>query len=259
MRLNFFLILLCALGCSKLDALIFNSELLKVLEAKPGDILSVKLTLTNEKEKPEEVHISQADYKYNSSGENFFENPDTLDRSNAKWIELETHTVLLDPGQSKDVSYTVRVPNNSQLNGSYSSVLLIEPKEPIATLNEDNNLTLEVKVRYAHQPVVNIGSLNRSIKLLDTQLVVDESGHQVKIDIENNGNTHLYPQPVLKFYDKSGQLVKTLQSTPQNLLPNNSVRYTIPVQDIPAGEYLGLLLLDVGNGKLFAEKLSIVL
>jgi hypothetical protein len=255
LRIKFLLIFL--LTISNIEAVVFNGDLTKILVAKPGEIFNVKLTMTNNKDVPEEVHINQADYKYNSNGENFFEEPNTLERSNAKWLELHQQSVRIEPGQTKDVYYTVRVPNNPQLKGSYSSAILIEPTEPVTTLQAENAVSIQIKVRYAHQIIVNVGALEKSLKLLDSNLLKTDTGHTLNMDVENNGNCHLYPHPTLKLYDLKGQLVKTMQAAPQNILPYNSVRFSLPLEEISEGEYYGLLLLDVGNGKLFAERLSL--
>lgn len=257
MRKIIIFILFLFAGSLNLNALIYNSELTKTLTAKPGDVTTVKLTMTNNKETPEEVQLSQVDYKYNYKGENFFEEPNTLEMSNANWIELQNSSFKVEPGETKEIYYSVRVPNDPRLQGSYSSAILIEPNDPVTTLQAEDQVAIQVKVRYAHQIIINVGQLKPSLKLLDSNLTQSEQGRSIYIDIENNGNTHLYPKPTLKLYDNKGKVATTLNALPQNILPGSSVRYFLPLEAMTEGEYNGLLLLDVGNGKLFAERLSL--
>lgn len=253
------MLLLITLIDFPLHALTVNGDLTKHFQVKPGDVFEVKFTVANNKDKPEDIILKQSDYRYNSSGENFFEEPGSLPRSNASWIHLDTPSLRLNPGESKEIIYTVAVPKQNSLNGSYSSLILIEPSAPAAEILQNNSqFNLQVMVRYAHQIITTLPPAKYGLRLLSESIENNDDGQRLTIDVENTGTAHLFPKLNLKLFDKNGKQSAELIAKPQNIFPQNSVRYFLPLQPELKGNYLGLLLFDAGHGQIFAEKIHLV-
>lgn len=218
------------------------------------------MTLTNNKNEPEEVYLKQVDYKYLSTGENYFVDPATLPRSNASWIRLNNKSVVLKPGETRDIIYSVRIPQDTPNNASYSSAILVEPQAPAANLlQNDGQITLQVKVRYAHQLITTLGQPPLALKLLNHSAVINEGKQNLNFDVENVGQGHLAPKLTLKLFDLKGNQISELNVPMQNILAGSSVRFTVPLPTILKGDYIGLLLFDAGDSKIFGEKILLSL
>ena len=220
----------------------------------PGEIKLAKLTLINDRGCSENIDLKLVDYANNFKGQHFYEDPSTLPRSNASWIELSCEHLTLAPKEQVDIFYTVSVPLDSTLSGSYWSVLLIEPQSLApATVSNDDKFQLNVKIRFAHHIVSTIGEPKGKLKILCKSLLSIEERTFFCIDVENIGNYFLRPKAVLKLYNEDGVLEATLTSSHERLYPNNSSRYLFDVDTLRQKKYKGFLLLDNGDKNLFGE------
>ncbi len=225
---------------------------------KPGEIAQVAISLTSDKDKPEMVDFKLCDYSCNADGQHFYDEVGKQQRSNAKWIELDSHREVVNPGERKEIFLTIKAPEDKTLNGSYWSVLLIEPSDPLQTLVEsDQGFQLQIKVRYAYHVVTNIGQPTPSLKIVKKNLEEIEGKKYFAIDVENSGNLFLNPKMSIKLFNKQGKLVKTLETANERLYPGSSSRYTAEAQDLPADKYNVFLLLDNGDGKIFGDSFEI--
>lgn len=221
-----------------------EDELSRCVEVKSGGEYTYRLRLRNTDNVPLVVHLTQSDYGYAANGETYFPLAGTTPRSNAKWVELPDGQVVVPAQSVKDLFYTVRVPRDSRLSGSYWSVILIEP-EAGHTVTQDE-ATIHVKVRYAHQIVTNLSGGGAQLKLAQTTL--DHSqGSKLMLDIANVGERFLRPHCNVKIYDAAGKLARTTTIAEQNILPGSSIRYTVEVDGLTPQQYHGLLLLRDGE------------
>lgn len=221
---------------------------------KPGEKANFFVTLIADKDTPELVEFKLCDYRSNSEGQHFFEEVGNHPRSNAKWISLGSHHEIVKPGEKRNVSVSIDVPKDTGLNGSYWSVLLIEPTNPINTITEsEHGLQLHVKIRYAFHIVTNIGSGNPSLKITRKGLEQIESKQYFAVDVANTGDLFLNPKMTLKIFNKQGKLEYTKETQAERLYPGSSSRYLADGSDLKSGNYTAFLLLDNGDGRLFAD------
>lgn len=247
------LLLVCFAPCT-CYALV-EEDLSQVIEVVPGGEYPMKIRLHNSETKPVVVSLKQADYSYVATGESYFEPPGTIERSNAGWIEVQTSRVEIPPGGSTDVHYVVRVPKKLSHQGSYWSLILIEPDSSQEVQAAGGNATIQVKIRYAYQVVTNIGKGNPKLELLHSSLAANQDRTTLYLDVINNGEVFLKPRLNLKIYDTLGKLVKNVEGMEQKLLPATSVRFPVEIEGLSPASYTGLLLLRDGDSY-FAKRFS---
>lgn len=250
---------LTLLWSSALHALIFNSPLTTSLRVTPSEQITGKIILTNDKDTPEIVNLRQVDYRYNCEGESFFEEPATLPRSNASWIELPRRQLTIPPHQTTEVFYAIKVPAKKLPQGSYASTILVEPESFAATHESpaQGNISLNIKIRYAHQIVTTLGEPKALLKVIARAVVKKDDGFYFNVDVANQGDCYLYPKATLKLFDASGKLAKCCELPPCSILPDNSVRFSFIIKELDQKHYTGFLLLDDDQNHLFVEKLAI--
>lgn len=238
-----------------LDALIVN-DLSFSAAMTPGESRQVKLSLINESAQPEVVSFRLCDYTCNSNGEHAFDEPgNTQGRSNASWIRLNSDTLTLAPGQKEEFFYVIDAPQDSSLDGSYWSVLLIEPSTPVSKLrNEVEGFHIDVKVRYAHHIVTTVGAGTPKLKVVDKEFKTIDGQQKLCVHVENTGTLFLEPKLTLKLYNSEGKVDKTLEGGKERLYPGCSQCYYLDAQEVdPQAKLKGFLLLDAGGRNLFGE------
>lgn len=162
---------------------------------KPGDSVKVQIPLISDRDKNEVIDFNLSDYSADAEGHHFFTELGQNPRGNGKWITLSSHREIIAPGEKKELTLTIDVPNDSSLDGSYWSVLLIEPTDPIQTLKEpEHGFQLQVKVRYAYHIVVNLGKGTPSLKIVKKELQEVGGKKWLAVDVENKGTLFFKPQ-----------------------------------------------------------------
>lgn len=221
---------------------------------KPGESAEVRITLISDKDKPELVDLKLCDYWCNAQGQHFFESVGEHARSNASWITQNSFRETINPGETRDVYLIIRAPQDKSLKGSYWSVLLIEPSDPLQSMVEAaSGFQLQVKVRYAYHVVTNIGTGTPSIKIIKKGIEETFGKKQFAVHVDNNGDLFLSPKLIVKLFDKQGKLQRTLESQTERLYPGSSVRYLAAGEEIEPGSYTAFLLFDNGDGRIFAD------
>nr|MCH9703974.1 Fn3-like domain-containing protein [Chlamydiota bacterium] len=138
-----FILTFCLLQL-RLNALIVD-DTTQLFVCSPGETINHSITLSNAYDEEKKYHLSQADYSFSADGTSQFSPPQTLERSNAGWINLQTPYVTIPAEGEATIYYTISVPNNSELTGSYWSLLFIEPEEGIDSSAPDDAWAIQTK------------------------------------------------------------------------------------------------------------------
>lgn len=227
-------------------------------QLNPGESTQFVITLTSDKDKPELVQLKLCDYRCNHEGQHFFEDAGETEKSNTNWIKLGSFRETINPGEKKDIHVTLQVPDQKELNGSYWSVLLIEPSDPLHTLaTSDTGFQLQVKVRYAYHIVTNVGKEKPSLKVIGKGFSDIEARQLFTVDVLNNGNLFLNPKMTVKILNKEGKIEKTLETQTERLYPSSSSRFAVETADVKPGTYQAFLLFDNGDGRIFGDSFDL--
>lgn len=254
MRILIFIIA-CALAWISNCQAAVRGDLTHSYFPKPGDKIRGKITLGNDRDLPEEVLLEINDYSFNCSGEVFFEDPETYPRSNAGWIQLHTDKIVIPPHSESDVFYTIEVPEKVASQGSYWSVILVEPQTTFSAqqLSADQ-MQVNIKIRYANHIITTLGNPQAKLKILSKEPGILNEKKVLNIDVANTGELFLDPKLSLKVYDKTGKALQTLNAPKQRIYPDTSVRYSLDIAHFVNGNYTGFLILDAGNDHLFGDR-----
>lgn len=220
----------------------------------PGETQQFKIALTNDKDEPEQVEIKQCDYGCNSDGQSFFDPVGTMPRSNASWVSFNSNYIRLAPREKQEVIFTIQVPNQQDLKGSYWSALLIEPSQVMQSIQEaKEGMQLTVKIRYAFHVVTTIGNGNAKLNIVSKDLKTVGEKTYLTVDVANAGEVFLNPKLIVKLYSTDGKLEKTLGGSTERLYPGNSQRYFLDGSDLQGKKWKAFLILDNGDQHLFGD------
>ena len=225
--------------------------------AKPGETYKGSVLIKNNSAEPEEVKVYQTDYQFCFDGSNNYGPPGKSERSNANWIGLNPHRLIIQPGDVLTVNYTTKVPDDPNLVGTYWSMLMVEgiPKSsPESSQAEKGKTKIGITqiMRYGVQMITNIGDTGeRKLKFLETKLLRKAEGRFLQVDIENTGQRGLRSSLWVDLYDKGGGYVGKFDGGGKRIYPGTSVRYKVDLAGVPEGTYKALVVADCGGDDIF--------
>ncbi len=174
----------------------------------------------------------------------------------AKWLMLGVDEKVLQPNESYELTYTIKVP--ADLNkGSYWQVIMIEGADPISEQGSQS-LVVNSKVRYAVQVVANVGAYESPVIAYEDVSMTSSEGAKINVRLKNEGVFSTNVKLGLELYDKEGIKVKTIDGLSRRLYPQSCNFFTIDVSTLPKGKYVGLLVADTGSD-LFGSNLTLQL
>ena len=227
--------------------------------AGPGESYVGTIELRNDSGSACDVRVYQTDYSFQATGETFYLEPGTSTRSNARWMAVSPQWITV-PGHGKaSVHYTVEVPDDSVLAGSYWSLIMIEPTElTTQTVNADQgrgHMGVKTLLRYGIQIVTDVGADGtREVTFQDSKLIERGDLRVLEIDVENSGNAWMSPFFSVELYDDDGTHRHHFESQRQRIYPGCSVRHSIDLTEVPCGSYKVLAVVDNRDESVFGAQ-----
>jgi hypothetical protein len=268
--------------------------------ARPGETVTGSISITNNGAIDVDVRFSTSDEVRDPSDPG---NPlkyadlGTEPRSLAGWLAYDKSDISVPKGVRKQLEYSIMVPNDAKLNGTYWGIIFIEKAEDDQDIqdiiNPEQKTTIQVKTKFRFAVRVTLtitgtetrggkiksmsaGTMTRMmpdpkeppIKLDPTKSVDDQPKPKmiatpilsVKAVFENTGNIIERPKIWAELLDTTGKQVKrTDLPFSGGTMPESVCEYEVdvPASDVPDGEYLLRLVADYGGEKLVAGQARI--
>ncbi|MDX1741772.1 MAG: hypothetical protein R3178_10775, partial [Rhodothermales bacterium] len=230
----------------------------------PGTTYEGAILVHNETARVQEAKVYQTDYRFHSDGTNEYGEPGTSDRSNAGWIRLAPYRVMLPPGETVPVHYSVAVPAQEvgELQGSYWSMVMVEaiPAEsPESTLSADSldrKYGVRQIMRYGiqiatHLPDESDARIDREEAGLSSD---PDHGAVLEFTLTNTGSRLLQPEVWVDLYDLDGKPQGRMNGSTNRIYPDTGVRQRISLGRPPAGKYRALVFVDAGEQGVFGAE-----
>lgn len=224
---------------------------------RQGQLLKGKIQVKNVGATAEKILIYQNGLLQTCDEKNDFVPVEGQVRGLGKWIETNVDETVIQAGETYEIQYTINVPQDTSLSGSYWSLLMIEGAEPInKALN--SQFTVGSKIRYAVQIIADIGTPeNPKLNFEKVDLKQAESGNKaVRAKLKNLGKFMVVPKLTLEIYSKDGQKIKAFESTYQKIYPFTCKDFAIEISGLANGKYDAVLVADYGQD-LFGTNLVI--
>jgi hypothetical protein len=208
-----------------------------------------------------EVRVYQNDYRYDAEGVKSYTEPGTAPRSNAKWINFTPRQFAIGPGEKSEIHYLVKVPADSSLQGTYWSMMLVEPVVEINPESlKEGQIQFTERVRYGIHMITNIGSSGvKKLAFPNIRLIKTDTTRFLQIDIANTGDRRLYITLWTDLFDMQGRHVGKYSAEDDACYPGSSIRCKIDLAAVPPGTYKALIVADGGEEALFGVDYTIKL
>jgi Bacterial protein of unknown function (DUF916) len=210
------------------------------LKGEPGHQIEATYTLTNTTSQKETTTVYSTISNFIISKDGLLRN-DTTERTSdqnlASWITLANPEVKLNQGESKNVRFTVKIPDGAK-GGTFSALATFAttPREEKSFLTAENTgmqLGLPIFVTIA-KDVSFTGDI-QSMAITDQgdtprQLFLSPSA-KLNIEIQNTGNVYTIPVGDVFVYKKEKTGAKAIPFNTEGLLiqPGNSRNYSLSI------------------------------
>jgi hypothetical protein len=234
-------------------------------EAQAGETYQGVILIKNTGKEAQEAKLSQTDYFFSFDGKNSYGEPGKSPRSNAAWITFNPPRLTIPADSAFEVHYTVKVPEDRALCGTYWSMLMVEETSeasPDLSRGGKNRPQVGLKTvfRYGIQMVTHIGNSGIcKLKFLKTELLKESGKIILQMDIENAGERWLRPSLYAELYNEKGKYVGRFKSGQFRVYPATSVRMKIDLSGLPKGIYKTMIIADNGDENVFAAQYVLTL
>ncbi len=230
----------------------------------PGDVVTGEVSISCTADEPVELRVYLADSLRGTEALESYaysDVPGQEPRSLAAWTTFAPEQLTLAPGQSASVAYTIRVPADAALSGSYWATLFVSNAAAADRVLAQPpaggvGMGISMLFRFATFISVTLTGTERTA-LSFTKLDVEQDGpwFNVAATLNNTGNIVARPSSWLELRDQNGQAVYTSERNPRFVLPESSRLVLFEVREpLPAGTYLALVVADYGALKLIGAQ-----
>lgn len=236
-----------------------TGTLLRDIAVSPGVARNGTITLHNSGDISAWVTIKPADMGFTSDGSIRFAPRDTVPRSNASWIDVPSQVEV--PAQSSlHVPFTINVPNDPDLHGSYWSVLQVQPVAPSVVRQEsaDARVTTSVNVvfQYSVTLLTHVGTTSGStLTFARPGFEVDPDGsYRFVIGLSNPGAFVVESESWLELYDSEGVLVKRVEGQKVRTYPDAMDMVHFELGRLDPDHYQLVVIANAGPGSIFGTR-----
>jgi len=232
-------------------------------EAEIGETYGSMIQISNTGSDAEHVKVYQTDYFFSSDGKSFYDDPGKNSRSNAPWITFGPSGLTVPPGGSSIINYSVKVPTDQNLAGTYWSIIMVEvvskgSPEIVGAHGGQVRLGINQVFRYGVQIVTHIKDTGQlKLKFLDTRLLREGGARVLEVDLENIGERWLRPALWTEIYDTTGTLVGKFDAGTLRIYPGTSARYRVDLTKVEPGYYKAVVIADCGADDVFGQTYSL--
>jgi len=236
------------------------------LNMKPGDVKTYKISIKNDTKKLEQFKINTFDFDMNGKGKSNFLPPGTGKYSLSKWLNVSPTFIEVNPGEKKEVKFTVSVPNDSSGNKAAWNIIMIEQEKPRETLesasNSDKTVALGVIPTFAfgvfvYQNPPTVVSNNVQITNF-SKVARNDTTNLIQIEAKNSGDGIAYCTSYVDLTNLTTGKQQRLMVKRFTIVPEltRDFSFVLP-KELGKGKYLAIGVLDYeGSDEIQAAKME---
>jgi hypothetical protein len=211
-----------------------------VYPASAGDVIHGAVAITNTGDRPGSVKLYPADATTGATSGTVYLN-DSKPAGVGTWIALDSASLTLDPGQRKQVSFTVRVPSGASA-GDYVGGIIAETVVQHEGPQSKRKTNVQIRVRNLSIVAVEVnvpGPLVSKFTIGAVNVGGSQGRQQVLIHVTNDGNVLRKPKGSVTIQSTSGVAIQTIPFHMDSFLPHTSIDYPVQLKEaLRPGNYV---------------------
>lgn len=215
---------------------------------KGTDMISV----TNDGTVPTRLKVSIEDWTLTKDGNPMFMKMRNNPYSCAEWIRVNPVDFRIAPGQTREVRYTVSVPQGVE-DGGYRAAIIFETVPDVKPGEKIKRLFLKGRLAAILYEVVGKPIPQGHTEGLKTEL--KKEGVNFILSLQNTGKVHYRTKGTITVKDERGEKAFEIEIPDVPVLPESerdiAVNYEKP---IPPGKYSAIAVVDIGKKELIGAE-----
>lgn len=227
---------------------------------KPGVPFEFELTTANSGDNPVEMSVEITDLWYNDKNEKTFNAPGTSPRSAANWIQFVPEHFDVGAHASQKMRAIVTPPADAR--GGYYAVLFVKSK-PALSFDKKDGKSVFTNMRIGCLVLLSAEKTEQfKIAVSDLLLTPPSANRGLRLDfnLENQGNTHVFPLPRLAILDSHHKLVGKAEADMKRYLPGQKDAMHVDwTGSLPPGDYTAVLTISYGDDQIETQTMPLVI
>ena len=215
---------------------------------KGTDMISV----TNDGTAPTRLKVSLEDWTLTQDGNPMFMKVGNNPYSCVEWIRVNPVDFRIGPGQTREVRYTVSVPQGVE-DGGYRAAIIFETVPNVTPGEKIKRVFLKGRIAAILYEVVGKPVPQGHAKGLKTEL--KKEGIHFILSLQNTGKVHYRTKGTITVKDERGENAFEMEIPDVPVLPESErdipVNYEKP---IPSGKYSAIAVVDIGKKELIGAE-----
>ncbi len=223
-------------------------------QVKAGTNETNVIDIRNEGTEPTRIAVHAEDWTMDRKGNVSFSPAGGDPSSCANWIQINPTDFRLDPGQTRQVRYSLTVPPEAK-DGGYRAAIALEGMPPPQEGAAKKKMTLSGRI--VVMAYATVGSPEISAQFQDFQVTAVNKGISFKLTLANQGDVHFrIKKSWITIKNSTGEEVGRVEVPDIPVLPGGTRELEIKKEDLalPKGTYQAEAILDVGKEDFLGRK-----
>lgn len=196
-----------------------------------GETYKNKFTIKNPDETKAVVNVTWSDR--------------TINPLKKDWLKLSINTLEIEPGETKDMTYEITMPDNS--SGEYNAWVSFTGRPVASLMGAGMSLRVSIPIYVAVSGTEQYDYIIRTVK------VANSNKTEFKFNLKNTGNVHIRPTGTLEItsLDRNNEKYQFLfNDIKWGIIPREATDYICKfkeVQTLLDGKYQAVLSISAGN------------
>jgi P pilus assembly chaperone PapD len=213
------------------------------------------ISVRNAGAQPTRVKVFLQDWQMDRKGQVSFARAGSIPGSLSSWLEINPTDFRVEPGQTKEVRYTLTIPAGVR-SGGYRGAILVEGMP--AQSGAPTPKKMAVHGRFGVMIYETVGQPDIRAKFTDFQVLLEKKQVKFVLTLGNSGTSHFRPKKSkITITNGQGQEVAKLDIPDSPVLPGatRDIEFSEELK-LPPGQYLAKALVDAGQRDLLARQQS---
>jgi len=210
------------------------------------------ILVTNDGTTSTRVKVSIEDWTLTRDGNPMFMKTGKNPYSCADWIRINPIDFRIAAGQTKEVRYTVTVPQGIE-DGGYRVAIIFETVPDVTPGEKTKRMLIKGRIAAILYEVVGKPVFQGYANTLRAEPKKD--GIDFILLLQNTGKVHFRTKGTITVTDSKGEKAFEVEIPDAPVLPGSEREMKIPYdKPVPKGKYSALVVVDLGNKELIGAK-----